>query len=140
VAGYRERFQEALNDDLNTAQALAAVIEMVRRASGNLPGHGPDPRIWKTLRDFDTVLAADLEKRSDYYRVNPEPRTDAGLPAGGQEPGGEVIVAYALAQERLRLRHAKKYDEADTIRNQLLEMGYIVEDVSEKPGFRLRRR
>jgi cysteinyl-tRNA synthetase len=140
VAEYRERFHEAINDDLNTAQALAVVIEMVRRASGNLPGHGSDPRIWKTLRDFDMVLAADLEKQSDYYRVNPELRTDGEHAAIAQTPQGDAIYAYALAQDRVTLRQAKKYDEADAIRNQLLEMGYVVEDVSEKPGFRLRRR
>jgi cysteinyl-tRNA synthetase len=140
VKGYRERFHEAINDDLNTAQALAIVIELIRRASGNLPGCEGDPRIWKTLRDFDKVLGADLEKRSDQYRVS------AGQPALGDPaaashvPQGQSVVAFALAQQRLQLRRARKYSEADAIRDQLSQMGYAVEDVTEDPGFRLTRR
>jgi cysteinyl-tRNA synthetase len=140
VAEYRERFHESINDDLNTAQALAVVIEMIRRASGNLPGHSRDPRIWKTLRDFDTVLAADLEARSDHYRVNPELGKDEARAVATSASQSADAYAYALAQQRVDLRRARKYQEADALRQQLLGMGYIVDDVSEGPGFRLRRR
>ena len=50
------RFLEAVNNDLNTAQALAVVLELVGEAYRR-----GDKRIWNTLKKFDSVLGLDLE-------------------------------------------------------------------------------
>jgi len=63
AAGYEERFREALNNDLNTPQALAVVLEMVAEARRQ-----NDQRIWQTLQKFDRVLGLDLEQRLDEVR------------------------------------------------------------------------
>jgi cysteinyl-tRNA synthetase len=144
VSEYRERFHEAINEDLNTAQALAAVIEMVSRACGYVEGHGKDPHIWNALRSFETVLGVDLEKRSDAFRLDLRSGTGASVGqaavtgSGGSQFG--AATAYAFANERLRLRKLKRFREADEIRQQLFNAGYIVEDIPEDPGFRLTRR
>ena len=53
---FDDRFVEALNNDLNTAQALAVVLELVAEAYRR-----KDKRIWNTLQKFDAVLGLDLE-------------------------------------------------------------------------------
>jgi cysteinyl-tRNA synthetase len=150
VTEYVERFHNALNDDLNTPRALAVVIEMVSRACGYREGHGKDPRIWKALRRFDTVLGVRLEERSDEFRIEMGERTDtvAQIDARSQkvESRGDPtkqaadVSAYALAVERNRLRETKNFKDADALRKELFDLGYIVEDISEAPRFRLKRR
>src|SRR5581483_4601127 len=54
---YRERFLEALNNDLNTPQALAAALELVAEAYRR-----GDKGIWNTLMFFDRVMGLGLEK------------------------------------------------------------------------------
>jgi cysteinyl-tRNA synthetase len=139
VGEYRERFHTALNDDLNTSQALAVAIEMVRRAHGDVEGFGKDPRIWNALRSFDGVLGIDMERLSDQRRVSIHIE-DLGIAFTEAKGEGEVPAAFAIAEERDRLRKLRKYKEADQLRDDLFDRGYIVEDISDPPGFRLKRR
>ena len=49
AASFEERFNEALNNDLNTPQALAVALDLVAEAYRR-----NDNRVWQTLRKFDT--------------------------------------------------------------------------------------
>jgi cysteinyl-tRNA synthetase len=162
VVEYRDRFRNAINDDLNTAQALSILNEMVQRAHGDIPGYpNRDPRIWNTLRSFERVIGVPLEKLSDEYRVDPggqvysdlqadESNSDSDKQAADASTDVSSLVrqnkqnadvwAYSCALHRQKLRDLKKFTEADAIRDELFDAGYIIEDVSEAPRFRLKRR
>ncbi|HZO81534.1 MAG TPA: cysteine--tRNA ligase [Candidatus Binataceae bacterium] len=103
---FDERFVEGLNNDLNTAQALAAALEMVAEAYRR-----NDRRIWQTLKSFDRVLGLELEAK----------RRETALAQFPQE---------ILEMQRLRdeARAAKDFRRADELRRELEGRGYEVRD------------
>jgi cysteinyl-tRNA synthetase len=107
---YRERFHEALNNDLNTPQALAVALEMVRRAHGEKDDN--NKRIWQTLKRFDEVLALNLKRIAEPPDVPSE-------------------EDRALMKERTLARAAKNFARADQLKKQLEGRGYTVVD---QPG------
>ena len=100
---YRVRFMEALNDDLNTPQALAIVWEMIK---SNIPSGDK----YDLAMNFDEVLGLELSM--------PEPELM------------ETDEVKELRQRRDQLRKQKKFDEADEIRKQIEEAGFSVNDKS----------
>ena len=116
VDEYRTKFVDAVSEDLNTAQALAVVWEVVK---SNIPATDK----YDLLIEFDEVLGLGLDK------LNP--------PDGGDN--GKLIISeeiQKLAQERGELRKEKKFAEADLIRQKIEHEGYSVEDGEEGPRLR----
>jgi len=104
---FRERFDEALGNDLNMPQALAVVWETAK--SNIPPGDKHD-----LLLDFDSILGLDLGRI-------PEKNIVETIPS-------DVLN---LAKTRDLLRKEKKYAEADVIRMQIEEKGFSATDSSE---------
>jgi cysteinyl-tRNA synthetase len=115
-------FREAMDDDLNTAEALAFVFEYLRDANialdagefhaGNLAGA-------KALLDlFDSVFEV----------LKPSAAAD-----GIAESEIENLIA-----ERTAAKKSRNFARSDEIRNQLLEAGVILEDT--KDGVRWKRK
>jgi cysteinyl-tRNA synthetase len=102
---FDDRFVEALNNDLNTPQALAVALEMVAEAYRRA-----DKRIWKTLNKFDTVIGLGLEAMRE--------ETHGKFPA-------EIA---AMQRERDAARAAKDFKRADELRKELEAKGYEVKD------------
>jgi cysteinyl-tRNA synthetase len=114
------RFEEAMDDDLNTAEALAAIHDLVRDiniviARDNFRSEDRDAVV-SALNIFDSVLG--IFPKTD----------DASLDS-------EI---EALINERQSARKNRDFARADLIRNQLLERGIILEDT--KDGVRWRRK
>ena len=103
---YAERFHLAINNDLNTAQALAVVNELVAEAYRR-----NDHSIWHTLRRFDQVLGFGLETRLKETREDVFP---------------EHIMK--LKAEREQARTAKDFKRSDELRAELEALGYSVKD------------
>jgi len=113
VQGFYERFNEALNNDLNTPQALAVALELVGEAYRR-----DDHRIWHTLKAFDTVLGIGLE------RVFTETR-EAKFPP-------EVAN---LIEQRNQARRGKNFARSDELRKELVARGYDVKDTAEGSSY-----
>ena len=107
-APLRERFFDALADDFNTPEALAAAFEWVREANRAPAGTGD-----ADLREMLSVLG--LENLLDV--------ADAEAPA-------EVVE---LSQARERARAARDYAEADRLREQIRAHGWEVRDSPDGP-------
>jgi cysteinyl-tRNA synthetase len=103
---YLERFREALNNDLNTPQALAVVLDLVKESYRR-----NDKRIWKTLAAMDTVLGV------DFNGIRERSVRDV-LPAEIEE----------LRAQRDEARKKKDFARSDALRNELQERGYEVKD------------
>jgi cysteinyl-tRNA synthetase len=58
LAVYRQRFIEAMEDDLNTADALAAIFELVREINISVPGAGKQTiaKALEQLKELTGVL------------------------------------------------------------------------------------
>ncbi|MBN1376760.1 cysteine--tRNA ligase [Candidatus Woesearchaeota archaeon] len=99
---YLKRFEEAINDDLNTPNALSVLWELVRdkKSEGKI----------KTIEKMDGVLGLDLLKKEKKY-----------IP--------EAIEK--LAEERLEARTNKDWDKADKLREEINSKGYIIEDTKK---------
>ena len=110
-------FDAALDDDLNTADALGSVFELVRDANATLTAQSAAQAIraaQDALRTMTEVL---------------------GLLTKAQE--GPDAQAEQLAQARAEARAAKNWKESDRLRDALKEMGYAVEDTPQ--GQKLRK-
>jgi cysteinyl-tRNA synthetase len=140
-------FTAALANDLNTAEAAAAISEMVRAANsaadaGTL-GEENAAEVLRVLGIFDEVFAV-LEDRD-------EERTRAALAwaeAEGRisEAAPELVAKLALSDaeiealvaERTEAKKARNFARADAIRAELLEKGVVIED--SKDGVRWKRK
>jgi cysteinyl-tRNA synthetase len=109
------QFCEAMDDDLNTAEALAAVFEYIREANTAIDsGEFKAGNVRETrnlLAHFDQVF--DVLKPSQ--------------PAGGISEG-EVD---GLIAERTAAKKTRDFAKADGIRKELLEKGVILEDTKD---------
>jgi cysteinyl-tRNA synthetase len=114
---YRNRFIEAMDDDFNTAQALAAVFDLARDI--NRAGERGDSTVKarQTLTELTGVLGLTLE-----------------LSTGPLEDQESIELQIA---ERDRAREAKNFQLADDIRDGLAKQGIILEDT---PGGTVWRR
>ena len=115
-------FDAALDDDLNTADALAAVFEFVREANTAMDSG--------QFRASNQAAALDLLGRFDEIFAVLEPTIAAG---GLTDAQIDERVA-----ERNRAKKARDFALADSVRNELLEQGVILEDTRE--GTRWKRK
>jgi cysteinyl-tRNA synthetase len=106
TAGYLSRFREAVNNDLNTPQALAIVLDLVAEAYRRR-----DKRIWATLRSCDQVLGLELLERL--------------LEARTEQLPPEILQ---LRHERDQARSARNFQRADELRRELNARGYEIKD------------
>ncbi|MCH7800530.1 MAG: cysteine--tRNA ligase [Chloroflexi bacterium] len=109
AAEWQGKFLDRLNDNLDVPGALTVTWAM---AKSGLSGQTK----LAIIREFDKVLALDLESATDKYQVSAE--------------------ILARVNERETLRAAGDYSESDRIRRQLDEDGYIIQDTAS--GARVR--
>jgi cysteinyl-tRNA synthetase len=96
---YKEKFVNAINDNLNTPQALVVVQELLKSDISK-------PDKLATVIDFDKVLGLGLEEKLDI--------------------SDEITK---LAEEREEKRKQKDFTGADEIRKQIEEAGYNIKDI-----------
>lgn len=109
---YRERFLEAVNNDLNFPQGLAVVWEMLKSSI-------PDFDKAELLLDWEQILGLGLLNAQE-----------------GVEVPEEVTK---LASERESLRKSGKFVEADAVRMQIEKLGFIVKDAPAGPVINVKR-
>ena len=130
----KEEFEAGLCDDLNTAQALAAIFDLVRDvnvAMDKAEFHQEDvPRVLELLRQFDAIFA--VLDDDDGSRVRE-------LGYGPSNIGPSDAEIEALVAERQAARKRRDFAASDRIRQQLAERGIILEDTKDG-GVRWKRK
>lgn len=120
------RFQEAMDDDFNTALALSVMAD-VRQALNKAyeRGQGADEAAYYAglLLSFGDVLGL-FQQDADAFLV------------GDTASDDEAAEIDALVAERNQARADKNWARADEIRDQLTEMGIVLEDSSGKTSWR----
>ncbi len=106
------RFEEAMEDDFNTADALAAVFDLVKFANTNVDANSSAP--------FLASLKEQIVKLADICGLLVEKKTE--------NLDQEIATLIALRQTA---RKEKNFARADEIRNELLGKGVILEDTRE---------
>jgi cysteinyl-tRNA synthetase len=116
------QFDESLDDDLNTAEALAAIFEYVRETNSSMDAG--------EFRAGNVQAAKDLFARFDSIM-------DVLRPTTGAQDLTDAEIEARIA-ERLQARKSKNFARSDEIRAELLERGVILEDTKE--GMRWKRK
>jgi cysteinyl-tRNA synthetase len=143
----RADFGAALADDLNTADALAPIFELVRAANTAIDQGlffmGDRDAILPVLKDFDAVFDV-LEDRD----AEPTRRALRWAKAAGRmaDVAPELVAAQSLTDEaieamvaeRTAAKKARNFARADQIRAELQEKGVVIED--SKDGVRWKRK
>ncbi len=110
---YREQFISAMDDDLNTADAIASIFELVRDINTNVVGKTPSKALVEgAIAMFDEltgVLGLVYNRKTETLDSDVE----------------------ALIEARTNARKEKNWAEADRIRDQLKEMGIALEDTAQ---------
>jgi cysteinyl-tRNA synthetase len=117
-----QAFGDSLNDDLNTAEALASVFEYVRDANSAMDSG--------EFRAGDVAAALDFLARFDSIFDVLKPGTKDGQLTDA--------AVDALIEERAAAKKARNFARADRIRQQLLDQGVVLEDT--KSGVRWKRK
>lgn len=110
---YREQFIAAMDDDLNTADAIASIFELVRDINTNVVGKTPSKALVEgAIAMFDEltgVLGLVYNRKTETLDSDVE----------------------ALIEARTNARKEKNWAEADRIRDQLKKMGIVLEDTAQ---------
>lgn len=119
VSGFVKKFEDAMEDDLNTADAISAIFELVKYANTSVVTGESTGAYAKQV--YDT-----LSRLCDILGIHVK-----------EEQGLLDEDIENLIQERQAARKAKNFARADEIRNLLTEKGIILEDTRE--GVRWKR-
>ena len=113
---YLDRFDDAMCDDLNTSEAMGVLFEYVREMNTALSdANAPCKAVILEALKMLGIMAHDV----------------LGLLMREADTTPEAIKA--LVQKRVEAKKAKDFAEADRIRAEVLEKGYVIEDTPKGP-------
>lgn len=118
VAALQAKFEAAMDDDFNTADAISVIFELVKLANSTVTG--------QNSKAFVQKVVDEITKLCDILGIVTE-----------QEVELLDDEIEQLIEERQAARKAKNFARADEVRNLLLEKGIILEDTRE--GVRWKR-
>lgn len=107
-----KKYEAAMDDDLNTADAISVIFELVKYANVNVTEESTKATVelvLNTVTKLCDILGIITEKKKEILDSDVE----------------------ALIEERQSARKAKNFARADEIRDQLSDMGIILEDTRE---------
>lgn len=111
---YRQKFEDAICDDLNVPLAIGILWTMLKLPKSN--------DVYKLALQFDKVFALNFDKVKEITTVQAEIPDDV----------------RAVAELRLQARREKNWAESDRLRDEIANMGYSVKDT--KDGYELTRK
>ena len=118
---YQPRFEEAMEDDLNTPRALAVLFDMARDINRGRE-EAKDVRLAQALlRKLASVVGITFATSQGQDKVGAQPFIDL------------------LVETRTKLREAKQFALADSIRAQLTLMGVALEDSAQGTTWRFQQ-
>ena len=127
LAKLDEKFRAALDNDLNTSLAVTAVYDALKAAT-------TDATKLAALDRFDTVLGLDLTKKAAQRReAQKQQAAQAATQGVVFEDCERSEEIEALVEARAAAKKARNFAEADALRQQVLDLGYVIEDTPKGP-------
>jgi len=124
AAGFTNRFNEVMDDDLNTADAISTVFDLVRFINSNAAE--------TSSKEFIEALKEQLYTLTDILGLT--------VFEAAENQVSDELTAYVeeKIEERKAAKKAKDFAKADAIRDELLEKGIILEDTREGVKWKLK--
>ncbi len=150
IAKGEQQFLAALSNDLNTAEARAAIFDVLRAVNSAADaGKLTQAEVEATLallEKFDVVFAVLEDQDAEHTRAALEWAKAEGRMGDASE---EVLAQFgdeglsdtqieALVTERTQAKRQRNFGRADAIRNELMAKGVLIED--SKDGARWKRK
>jgi cysteinyl-tRNA synthetase len=124
---YQQRFEQALNDDFNTASAIAVMFDLARDINrAKSEQQGAQHALASLLRYLGGIIGLLQADAEDFLKSG-----------GGQGTGLSDVAIDELIEQRLQARADKNWADADRIRDELSAAGIVIEDGAN--GTRWRR-
>jgi cysteinyl-tRNA synthetase len=127
LAASRQKFEDGLDDDLNTAVAMAALFDLIRAGNIALDNH----ELGVESRDEIEEWIAEV-----YRRLGVIPNADEGSAEAAGD--GKAAEVEALIAQRNLARRDRNFARADQVRDDLAVMGVVIEDTPEGTRWRFR--
>ncbi len=126
---YQQRFNAAMDDDFNTAEALSVLFSLANECNRvRVDDPTRAERLAATLRRLGGLLGILQEDPDSYLQGVPS--------AGTEQPGPDTDEIEALIVQRLAARQAKNWAESDRIRDLLKAQGVVLEDGAQGTTWR----
>ena len=117
LKSYEKRFDDAMDDDMNTADALGAIFELVRDANVSLAQNASRKAALAALKSLEAVCDV------------------LGILSKKEETLPDDIAA--MVRERAEARKNRDWAKSDELRDKIVKAGYILEDT--KQGQKVRK-
>ena len=117
LKNYEKRFDDAMDDDMNTADALGAIFELVRDANVSLAHNASRKAASEALKSLEAVCDV------------------LGILSKKEEALPDDIAA--MVRERAEARKNRDWAKSDELRDKIVKAGYILEDT--KQGQKVRK-
>jgi len=115
---YQERFEQALCDDFNTANAMAVLFDLVRDINREKTNNPENANSLASLLKYLAGIIGLLQIDAEAYLKSPV----------GGSPGLSDEAIETMIGQRLDARKNRDWGEADRIRDELVEAGISIED------------
>lgn len=114
LSNYRDRFCEVMDDDLNTADAVSVIFELVREINSAVsPSTDPTKALAYACNEIFSELSEVI-----------------GIPFAEADEAVDADIE-AMIESRQAARRARNFAEADRIRDELKAMGILLEDTPQ---------
>ncbi|OGP59598.1 MAG: cysteine--tRNA ligase [Deltaproteobacteria bacterium RBG_13_52_11b] len=136
---FKERFEEAMDDDFNTAEALGYFYELQRYVNSLLDSLRGCPE-----KEVASLLKTGLDRFTQLgwvlglFQEDPGRYLEEVKKAGLKKLNLAEEQVLQLIEERNKARKEKNWKKADEIRNDLLSRGIILEDTSSGTHWKIR--
>ena len=127
---YKNAFEEAMDEDFNTAEALAVLFNLTKEVNNLL--NSEEEISEGVLSEIDSLYRV---YGGDVLGIVPEKTVQYDSDDADAYKMKEDLIK-ALIDTRNELREAKQWEQADKIRDRLSELGIIIEDKKEEVAWR----
>ena len=133
LESYKNTFEEAMNEDFNTAEALAVLFNLSKEVNGLL---SMDEEVSEgVLSEIDSFYRTYGGNVLGIITEKTVPRASDGADAYKMEDD----LIKTLIDTRNDLRACKQWELADKVRDRLSELGIIIEDKKDKVAWRKKK-
>ena len=127
---YKNTFEEAMNEDFNTAEAMAVIFNLTKEVNN--------------LLNSDEEISKEVLSEIDVFYKTYGGNVLGIVPEKTVQHGTDDVSTYKIENDLIKtlidtrneLRASKQWELADKIRDRLSELGIIIEDKKEKVAWR----